>query len=54
MRKETERPGYIASTHNEVWGWIGTVEKVGALKEDGDNLNKITILMRGSWLRRTS
>ncbi len=46
-KEKTERSGHIGSTSNEVWGWIGTVEKVGALKEDGDNLNKITILMRG-------
>ena len=46
-KEKTERSGHIGSTGNEVWGWIGTVEKVGALKEDSDNLNKITILMRG-------
>ena len=27
--KKTERSGHIGSTGNEVWGWIGTVEKVG-------------------------
>ena len=46
-KEKTERSGHIGSTGNEVWGWIGTVKKVGALKEDSDNLNKITILMRG-------
>ena len=45
--KTTERSGHIESTNNEVWGWIGTVEKVGSLSDEGDNLNKITILMRG-------
>ena len=45
--KKTERSGCIESTSNEAWGWIGTVEKVGTLKEDSDNLNKITVLMRG-------
>ena len=45
--KKTERSGHVESTSNKVWGWVGTVENVWTLKEDGDNLNKITILMRG-------
>ncbi len=28
-------------------GWIGSVKEVGALKEDGENINKISIMVRG-------
>lgn len=31
----------------EVSGWIGTVERSGLLKDGDDNLNKITVLVRG-------
>ena len=47
VEKETTRPGGIVSTDRDVWGWIGTVKEVGSLKEADDNLNKITVLMRG-------
>jgi hypothetical protein len=30
-----------------VTGWIGTVDKAGKLKDEGENLNKITLLVRG-------
>lgn len=45
LRKH-ERPGNVAEA-GDVWGWIGTVERSGSLKDDGENLNKITVLMRG-------
>lgn len=31
----------------EVNGWIGSVEESGALKVEGDDLNKITVMVRG-------
>ena len=40
------RDGSIPGT-GDVWGWVGTVDKSGALKDDGESINKITILMRG-------
>lgn len=45
--QKAKRPGLVDGISDEVWGWIGTVEKVGSLSDEGDNLNKITILMRG-------
>ena len=45
--QKTKRGGFVDDTGHEAWGWIGTVEKVGSLSDGGDNLNKITILMRG-------
>ena len=45
LRKH-ERSGDIPEA-GKIWGWIGTVAKSGALKEDGESINKITILMRG-------
>ena len=44
--RKHEREGSIPGT-GDVWGWVGTVDKSGALKDDGESLNKITILMRG-------
>ena len=39
--------GNTVDSQEEIWGWIGTVEKSGTLKEDGENINRITILVRG-------
>lgn len=45
LRKH-ERRGDIPEA-GKIWGWIGTVAKSGVLKEGGESINKITILMRG-------
>lgn len=44
--RQHKRTGSIPGT-GDVWGWVGTVDKSGALKDDGESINKITILMRG-------
>lgn len=35
------------STGDKVRGWIGTVNKSGALKEDEESINKIVVMVRG-------
>lgn len=42
-----ERSSKISDTDFEVSGWIGTVEESGDLKEGNENLNKISLLVRG-------
>ena len=42
-----ERISKIPDTNFEVSGWIGTVEESGDLKEGDENLNKISLLVRG-------
>lgn len=37
----------IAQQQYKIGGWIGTVESSGDLKDEGDNINKIVILVRG-------
>jgi hypothetical protein len=41
------RDGAIAGTPHSITGWIGTVQRAGHLVDGQDNLNKITILVRG-------
>jgi hypothetical protein len=42
-----ERTSKIPDTNFEVSGWLGTVEESGDLKEGDENLNKISLLVRG-------
>lgn len=41
------RPNSLDGSENCVRGWIGTVAESGSLQDADDNLNKITVLVRG-------
>lgn len=41
------RPDAINESENRVGGWIGTVAESGNLKDGDENLNKITVIVRG-------
>ncbi len=41
------RPDCLDESENRVSGWIGTVAESGSLQDGEDNLNKITVLVRG-------
>ena len=41
------RPNKTADEQYSVSGWVGLVKESGALQEDADNLNKISVLARG-------
>lgn len=41
------RPDRLDGSENRASGWIGTVAESGSLQDADDNLNKITVLVRG-------
>lgn len=41
------RPGRLNESPNCVSGWMGTVAESGSLQDGEDNLNKVTVLVRG-------
>jgi len=41
------RPDRLDGSDNRVSGWIGTVAESGSLQDGEDNLNKITVVVRG-------
>lgn len=41
------RPDRLEGSENRVSGWIGTVAESGSLQDADDNLNRITVLVRG-------
>jgi Histidine kinase-, DNA gyrase B-, and HSP90-like ATPase len=47
VNHKEERSSKIPDTNFEVSGWVGTVEESGDLKEGDENLNKISLLVRG-------
>lgn len=47
LEKHAVRPGDVPGISYTVSGWIGTPKKVADLKVEGDNLNKIVIMVRG-------
>lgn len=47
LQNSEQRDGKLKDTHFEVSGWIGTVREPSDLKDHGDNLNKIVIMVRG-------
>lgn len=47
LEHSEERPNCINGSENRVSGWIGTVAESGSLQDEDENLNKITVLVRG-------
>ncbi len=43
----TYRSNHISGTNFRISGWIGTAKESKQLKDEGENLNRIVILMRG-------
>lgn len=47
IEQKTVRDGIIGETGYTIKGWIGTAENSSQLKDEGENLNKISIIIRG-------